>query len=63
MRIVTNNVVIHTEGRTYAKERGASVRRTNVNYEHVREPVTVQRPKMEDFNSLVVVHDQMEYYS
>ncbi len=63
MRIVTTNTLIHTEGYTYAKERGASIRRNNTNYEHVREPVIVQRPQIEDFNALVVVHDKMEYYS
>lgn len=63
MRIVTNNTIIHTEGYTRHKEQGAVVRRTNVSYEHVREPVIVPRPQIEDFNSLVVVHDKMEYYS
>jgi hypothetical protein len=63
MRIVTTNTTIHTEGYTRRKERGGEIRRTNVNYEHVREPVIVQRPQIEDFNSLVVVHDKMEYYS
>ena len=63
MRIVTTNTVVHTEGYTLSKERGAVTRRTNVDFEHVREPVIVPRPRIEDFNSLVVVHDKMEYYS
>jgi hypothetical protein len=63
MRIVTTNTLIHTEGYVRHKERGATMRRVNVNYEHVREPVIVPRPQIEDFNSLVVVHDKMEYYS
>jgi hypothetical protein len=63
MRIVTTNTIIHTDGYTRHKERGGEIRRVNVNYEHVREPVVVPRPKLEDFNSLVVVHDKMEYYS
>jgi hypothetical protein len=63
MRIVTTNTLIHTEGYTSPKERGSSIRRVNVNYEHVREPVTVPRPQIENFNSLVVVHDKIEYYS
>jgi len=63
MRVVTTNTIVHTEGYTFPRERGAIMRRVNVNYEHVREPVIVPRPKIEDFNSLVVVHDKMEYYS
>jgi len=63
MRIVTTNVVVHTEGHTLHKERGAVMRRTNVDYEHVRVPVLVPRPQIEDFNALVVVHNKMEYYS
>lgn len=63
MRIVTTNTIVHTEGATHSKERGSSIRRNTINYEHVREPVTVPRPQIEDFNALVVVHDKMEYYS
>ena len=63
MRIVTSNTVIHTEGYTRHKERGTAIRRNSVEYEHVREPVIVARPQLEDFNALVVVHDKMEYYS
>ena len=63
MQIVTTNVVVHTEGYTLHKERGAVLRRVNVDYEHVRAPVIVPRPQIEDFNSLVVVHNKMEYYS
>lgn len=63
MRIVTTNTVVHTEGYTYAKEHGAVMRRNNIEYEHVTEPVTVSRPQVEDFSSLVVVRDRMEYYS
>ena len=63
MRIVTTNMIVHTEGYTLHKEQGAVLRRVNLNYEHVREPVVVPRPQIEDFNSLVVVHDKMEYYS
>jgi hypothetical protein len=63
MRIVTTNTIVHTEGYTLRRERGAVLRRVNTDYEHVREPVIVPRPKIEDFNSLVVVHDKVEYYS
>ena len=63
MQIVTTNTIVHTEGYTLPKERGQAVRRENTNYEHVREPVIVTRPRIEDFNSLVVVHDKVEYYS
>ncbi|MDR3229863.1 MAG: hypothetical protein LBT65_00330 [Synergistaceae bacterium] len=63
MRVVTTNTIVHTEGYTLHKERGVDLRRSSVNYEHVREPVIVARPQIEDFNSLVVVHDRMELYS
>ena len=63
MRIVSNEFTVHTEGYTFAKDRGAVTRRSNINFEHVKEPVTVPRPRIEDFNELVVVHDKMEYYS
>jgi hypothetical protein len=63
MRVVTSNTIVHTEGYTLHLERGPAVRRNSVSYEHVKEPVTVSRPQMEDFSSLVVVHDKVEYYS
>lgn len=63
MQIVSSKSVVHTEGYTHHKQAGAVIRRDNVFYEHVREPVVVPRPKIEDFSSLVVVHDRMEYYS
>ena len=63
MQIVTSNTITHIGGFTLHKERGSIIRRVNVNYEHVNEPVIVPGPRIEDFNSLVVVHDKMEYYS
>ncbi|MDR1873988.1 MAG: hypothetical protein LBQ90_03100 [Synergistaceae bacterium] len=63
MRIVTTNSTIHTTGYTYHKVRGPEIRRTSIDYEHVQEPVTVARPQIEDFDSRVIVHDKMEYYS
>ena len=63
MQVVRSNTITHTQGYTLPKERGTVVRRESVNLEHVREPVIVPRPKFEDFNALVVVHDKIEYYS
>jgi len=63
VQIITTNTVRHTEGYTLSKERAPIVRRTNIIFEHVNEPVTVPRPRIEDFNSLVIVHNKMEYYS
>jgi hypothetical protein len=63
MRIVNTHTTVHTEGYTRHKERGPVIRRVNLDYEHVREPVVVPRPQIEDFSSLVVVHDKVEYYS
>ena len=62
MRVVTTDTTIHTEGVTLHKERGPSIRREVKNYEHVRVPVMVPKPQIEDFNSLVVVQDKIEYY-
>jgi len=63
VHIVTTHTVRHTDGFTHSKERGAVTRRTNIIYEHVTAPVAVPRPRIEDFNALVVVHNKMEYYS
>lgn len=63
MRIVTTSNIVHREGQVLSKERGAVVKHRRVDYEHVREPVVVPRPQIEDFRSLVVVHDKVEYYS
>ena len=63
VEIVSSNSITHTTGYTLHKERGTVMRRMNVDYEHVREAVIVPRPRIEDFNSLVVVHDKMEFYS
>ncbi|MDO4786925.1 MAG: hypothetical protein Q4A13_08275 [Fretibacterium sp.] len=62
MRIVQTNTIINTDGFVDRLERGYAVRRVNVDYEHVKEPVIVPRPQIEDFNSLVVVHDKIEQY-
>ena len=63
VQMITSNTITHTTGYTLHMERGAITRRVNVDYEHVKEPVIISRPRVEDFNSLVVVHDKMEYYS
>ena len=62
MRIVQTNVITNTAGSTSRLERGFTVRRTETQFMHVREPIMVQRPQIEDFNNLVVVHDQVEQY-
>ena len=63
MQIVRSSTVVHTEGHTLRKERGVVIKRNEIQYEHVREPVAVPRPKIEDLSALVVVHDKMELYS
>ena len=62
MRIVQNNIIVNTSGYTSRLERGHTIRRTDTQFVHVKEPIMVQRPQIEDFNSLVVVHDQVEQY-
>ncbi|MBQ3395453.1 MAG: hypothetical protein IJG55_03870 [Synergistaceae bacterium] len=62
MRVVQTNTIVNTAGTASRLERGCVIRRSETQYMHVREPVMVQRPQIEDFNNLVVVHDQVEQY-
>ena len=63
MRVVQTNIINNTAGNTISRlERGAAIRRTETQYIHVREPIMVQRPQIEDFNNMVVIHDQVEQY-
>ncbi|MBQ9403684.1 MAG: hypothetical protein IJR35_02060 [Synergistaceae bacterium] len=62
MRIVQTSSVINTSGSVSRLEKGFIIRRTDTQYMHVREPIMVQRPQIEDFNNMVVVHDQVEQY-
>ena len=63
MQVVASNKVVNVTGNTLSRERTPVIRRESVLYEHVREQVIVPRPRIEDFNALVVVHDKVEYYS
>lgn len=60
--ITQTSNVINTAGTTSRLEKGTVIRRTETQYMHVREPIMIQRPQIEDFNNLVVVHDQVEQY-
>lgn len=62
IRNVQNSVTINTAGSISRLERGYVSRRTNTQYIHVTEPVMIQRPVIEDFNNLIVVHDVVEQY-
>ncbi|MBQ3458309.1 MAG: hypothetical protein IJM47_04515 [Synergistaceae bacterium] len=62
MRVVQTNIITNSAGNVSRLERGQVVRRVENQYVHVREPILVQRPKVEDFNNLVVIHDQVEQY-
>ncbi|MBQ7152134.1 MAG: hypothetical protein IJR94_07785 [Synergistaceae bacterium] len=62
MRVVQTNIINNTAGTVSRIERGVVTRRVDTQYVHVREPIMVQRPQVEDFNNLVVVHDQVEQY-
>lgn len=62
MRIVQTHTTINTAGYVDRMERGFVIRREDVQYTHIKEPILIQRPQIEDFNSLVVVHDQVEQY-
>lgn len=62
VNIVQNSRILNTAGSVSRLERGQVIRRTETQYMHVREPIMVERPQIEDFNNLVVVHDQVEQY-
>ncbi len=62
MQVVQTSIITNTAGNATRLERGQTIRRTDTQYVHVREPILVQRPRVEDFNNLVVVHDQVEQY-
>ena len=62
MRVVQTNVIRDTEGSVRRLERGVVTRRVENQYVHVQEPIMVQRPQVEDFNNMVVIHDQVEQY-
>lgn len=62
MKIIQTSTIINTAGSVSRLERGFVIRRTDTQYMHVREPIMVQRPQIEDFNNMVVVHDQVEQY-
>jgi len=63
VKVVESNMTVNRGGYTARLERGPVIRRVNVDYVHVQQPAIVARPKIEDFNSLVVVHDRVEYYT
>ena len=62
MRVVQTNIISDMSGSVNRLEKGFVTRRTETQYMHVKEPVMVQRPQIEDFNNLVVIHDQVEQY-
>ena len=62
MRVVQTSIITNMAGSVQRLERGAVIRRTETQYMHVKEPVLVPRPHIEDFNNLVVISDQVEQY-
>ncbi|MBQ7197038.1 MAG: hypothetical protein IJS40_06475 [Synergistaceae bacterium] len=62
MRVVQTNIINDTAGSVSRLEKGFVTRRVENQYVHVQEPIMVQRPQIEDFNNMVVVHDQVEQY-
>ena len=50
-------------GITQRIERGYMIQRTATHYRHVKTPVVVPKPRVEDINNLVVVHDIVEEYA
>ncbi len=62
MSINQTSSIVNTSGSVSRLEKNFVVRRTETQYMHVREPILVQRPQIEDFNNMVVVHDQVEQY-
>ena len=44
-------------------ERNYTVKHETTHYRHVRSPLIVQKPQIEDLNNLIVVHDLVEEYA
>ena len=62
MRVTQTNIISDMGGSVNRLEKGFVTRRTENQYVHVQEPILVQRPVIEDFNNMVVIHDQIEQY-
>lgn len=62
MIIKQTSTIINTEGYIDRLEHAPIVRRENVVFQNIKEPIYVARPKIEDFNNLVVVHNKVEEY-
>ena len=62
MRIVQTSTTVNVSGYMDRLEHGIVRKHYEVLFQHVKEPVFVQRPQIDDFNSMVVVHDQVEQY-
>ncbi len=62
MRVTQTNIISDMGGSVNRLEKGFVTRRTENQYVHVQEPILVQRPVIEDFNNMVVIHDQVEQY-
>ena len=63
IRITQTNREINVSGAVDRLERGYSVKHEVTNYQHVRAPMLVQKPQIEDLNQLVIVHDLVEEYA
>ena len=62
MIIKQTSNVINTEGYIDRLEHGPVIRRENLVFQNIKEPIYVSKPKIEDFNNLIVVHNKVEEY-
>lgn len=63
IRVTQTSREVNISGFVDRVERGYSVKHELTHYQHVRAPVLVQKPQIEDLNQLVVVHDMVEEYA
>lgn len=62
MRIVQTHTTTNTTGYMNRLEHGFAIKRETLNYLHVKKPVYIAKPQIDDISSLIVVHDKVEQY-
>jgi len=63
IRVTQTSREVNIAGFVDRVERNYAVKHETTHYRHVRAPILVQKPQVEDFNNLVVVHDLVEEYA
>ena len=60
IKVIQTTKDVNISGYIDRVEKTYSVKHERINYKHINHPIPVQKPEIEDLNSLVVVHDSME---